>query len=217
MIDYINFDEDRINLINTLVSKGIKNEKVLEAIAKVERHQFVQQAFIKRAYQDIALPIGSNQTISQPYTVAFMTESLKVNEGSKILEIGTGSGYQAAILAEMGAKVYTIERIPELLLEAQKTLDRMKYKVASKIGDGTIGWAEFAPYDGIIITAAAPEVPKTLLEQLADGGKLVVPVGSLDAQDIHIVTRRGQKYYTDIKQGFRFVPLIGKEGWTFTK
>lgn len=217
MIDYINFDEDRINLINTLVSKGIKNEKVLEAIAKVERHQFVQQAFIKRAYQDIALPIGSNQTISQPYTVAFMTESLKVNEGSKILEIGTGSGYQAAILAEMGAKVYTIERIPELLLEAQKTLDRLKYKVASKIGDGTIGWAEFAPYDGIIITAAAPEVPKTLLEQLADGGKLVVPVGSLDAQDIHIVTRRGQKYYTDIKQGFRFVPLIGKEGWTFTK
>jgi protein-L-isoaspartate(D-aspartate) O-methyltransferase len=217
MIDYTNFDSDKANLVNGLILKGIKSEKVLEAIAKVDRHRFVQQAFIPRAYEDTALPIGSNQTISQPYTVAIMTECLRVKEGSKILEIGTGSGYQAAILAEMGAKVYSIERIPELLLEAQKTLEKLKYTVVCKIGDGSIGWSEYAPYDGIIITAAAPEAPKSLLDQLAEGGKLVVPIGTLDAQDIHIITKHGKNFYTDIKQGFRFVPLIGKEGWTFTK
>ena len=217
MIDYTNFDSDKANLINALVSKGIKSEKVLEAIAKVERHKFVQQAFVARAYEDTALPIGSNQTISQPYTVALMTQCLRVKEGSKILEIGTGSGYQAAILAELGAKVYSIERIPELLLEAQKTLEKLNYKVVCKVGDGTIGWSEFAPFDGIIITAAAPETPKSLLDQLADGGKLVIPVGTLDAQDIHIITKSGKNFYTEIKNGFRFVPLIGKEGWTFSK
>jgi len=217
MIDYTNYDSDKANLINTLVSKGINSEKVLEAIAKVDRHKFVQQAFVARAYEDTALPIGSNQTISQPYTVAIMTECLRVKEGSKILEIGTGSGYQAAILAEMGAKVYSIERIPELQMEARKNLEKLNYKVACKLGDGTIGWAEFAPYNGIIITAAAPETPKSLLEQLADGGRLVIPVGTLDTQDIHIITKRGNNFYTEVKNGFRFVPLIGKEGWTFAK
>lgn len=217
MIDYINFNEDKINLVNILVSKGIKDENVLKAIAAVDRHKFVQQAFISRAYEDTALPIGSNQTISQPYTVAIMTECLKLKPGSKILEIGTGSGYQAAILSEMGAKVYSIERIPELQIEAQKILDKLNYKVACKTGDGTIGWAEYSPFDGIIITAAAPEVPKTLLDQLADGGRLVAPIGSLDSQDIHIINKRGQHFFTDIKHGFRFVPLIGKEGWKFSQ
>jgi protein-L-isoaspartate(D-aspartate) O-methyltransferase len=215
MIDYTNFDSDKASLVDALIAKGIKNEKVLEAISKVKREKFVQQAFIPRAYEDTALPIGSNQTISQPYTVAIMTECLRIKEGSKILEIGTGSGYQAAILAELGARVYSIERIPELLLEAQKILEKEKYKVVCKIGDGSIGWPEYAPFDGIIITAAAPETPKSLLDQLAEGGKLIVPIGSLDAQDIHIITKRGQNYYTEIKNGFRFVPLIGKEGWTF--
>jgi len=217
MIEYYNFDEDRLNLVNNLIKKGIKDEKVLMAISKVPRHEFVQNAFISRAYEDTALPIGSNQTISQPYTVALMTESLNVKENSKILEIGTGSGYQAAILAEMGARVFSIERIPELLLQAQKILEKLNYKVTCKVGDGTIGWSEFAPYDGIIITAAAPEVPKSLLEQLADGGKLVAPIGSIEIQDLHIITKRGDKYFTDIKYGFRFVPLIGKEGWSNSK
>lgn len=207
------FEEDREDMILLLQQRGIADEKLLRAMQRVERHQFVLPTFLNRAYDDTALPIASGQTISQPYTVAFMTEKLQVGKDSKVLEVGTGSGYQAAILAEMGCRVFTIERHMELHLQARKLLEHLGYRVASRCGDGTVGWNEFAPYNGIIVTAAAPEVPQPLLDQLADGGRLVIPVGDLDVQSIRVVTRRGDKYESLDAQGFKFVPLIGKKGW----
>lgn len=182
-------------------------------MAKVPRHLFVPPPFTNRAYDDSALPIGMMQTISQPYTVAFMTQALGVKPGDKVLEVGTGSGYQAAILAEMGAHVFTIERHMELLTRARKVLEKLGYRVASKAGDGTLGWSEFAPYNGIIVTAAAPDVPDPLLKQLADGGRLVIPVGDWDVQNLLVVTRRGEEFDRKEVFGFKFVPLIGKMGW----
>jgi protein-L-isoaspartate(D-aspartate) O-methyltransferase len=143
-----------------------------------------------------------------------MTEKLCVGKDSKVLEIGTGSGYQAAVFAEMGCRVFTIERHMELHLQARKLLEKLNYRVAARCGDGTVGWKEFAPYDGIIVTAAAPEIPQPLLNQLADGGKLIVPVGSMDGQSLRIVTHVGEAFETTEVQGFKFVPLIGKEGWS---
>lgn len=207
------FEEERTDMIALLKQRGIKDELLLSAMKKVEREQFVLQAFINRAYDDSALPIASGQTISQPYTVAFQTELLHVGKDSKVLEIGTGSGYQAAILAEMGCRVFTIERHMELHLAARKLLEKLGYRVASRCADGTIGWNEYAPYDGIIVTAAAPNVPQPLLDQLADGGKLVIPVGGLEEQSIRVVTRTGNAFNSVDAFGFKFVPLIGKKGW----
>jgi protein-L-isoaspartate(D-aspartate) O-methyltransferase len=217
MIEYYNYTEQRNVLVDMIKSKGITDENVLKAVGTVPREKFVQQALLARAYEDSALPIGSGQTISQPFTVAFMTQCLRVKKDDKILEIGTGSGYQAAILHEMGAKVFSIERISELSLATQKLFDSLKLKIACKIGDGTVGWSEFAPYDGIIITAAAPEVPKTLLNQLNDKGRLVAPIGNLDIQEIYVVEKRGDNFITQKNFGFKFVPLIGKEGWSFNE
>ncbi|MCX7983669.1 MAG: protein-L-isoaspartate(D-aspartate) O-methyltransferase [Bacteroidetes bacterium] len=207
------FEHERQQLVELLRRKGIRDEQVLRAIGKVPRELFVHPAHVNRAYEDTALPISQGQTISQPYTVAFQTEKLQVGKDSKVLEIGTGSGYQAAILAEMGCRVFTIERHMELHLQARKLLEKLGYRVATLCGDGTIGWSEFAPYDGIIVTAAAPEVPKPLLDQLADGGRLVIPVGNLDTQAMQIITRKGSEYSVEEVLGFKFVPLIGKKGW----
>ncbi|RCK71630.1 MAG: Protein-L-isoaspartate O-methyltransferase [Ignavibacteriae bacterium] len=207
------FKSERKEMVELIRSRGVKDENLLKAMLKVPRHLFVNELFIGRAYEDSALPIGMSQTISQPYTVAVMTEALEVKKGSKILEIGTGSGYQAAILAEMGAKVYTIERYVELLNSARKNLEKLGYQVVSKCGDGTIGWSEFAPYDGIIVTAAAPDVPQPLLDQLADGGILVIPIGDIDTQNLHVIKKFKDKFDTRVIFGFRFVPLIGKMGW----
>ena len=200
-------------MIALLGERGIRDERVLEAMGRVDRKLFVQEPFVNRAYDDCALPIGHSQTISQPYTVAVMTEAIEVKPGSKVLEIGTGSGYQAAILAEMGARVFTIERHMSLLGEARRRLDRAGYEVASKCGDGTIGWNEFAPFDGILVSAGAPEVPEPLLGQLARNGLLVIPIGTMDIQNLHIVRRTGDRYHTREVIGFKFVPLIGKKGW----
>lgn len=208
------FENERKELVTILRQRGIADERVLGAIQKVERHQFVMPAFFNRAYDDTALPIANGQTISQPYTVAVMTEKLELKKNSKVLEIGTGSGYQAAVLAEMGCRVFTIERHMELHLQARKLLEKLQYRVAARCGDGTVGWKEYAPYDGIIVTAAAPEIPQPLLNQLADGGKLIVPVGTMDGQSLHVVTRAGDVFETTEVQGFKFVPLIGKEGWS---
>ncbi|MGF1669600.1 MAG: protein-L-isoaspartate(D-aspartate) O-methyltransferase, partial [Balneolaceae bacterium] len=172
------FISRRKRLVDSLRDKGIKDESVLQAINKVPRHLFVDTALENRAYEDNALPIGMNQTISQPYTVAAQTELLKVNKGDKILEIGTGSGYQAAILCEMGASVYSVERHRELYERAMDILKMLGYTVQLKLGDGTKGWSAYAPYDGIIVTAGAPVVPDDLIEQLSIGGRLVIPVGS---------------------------------------
>ncbi len=207
------FDDDRLEMIELLRSRGITNERLLRAMTTVERHRFVLDAFLNRSYDDTALPIAKSQTISQPYTVAFMTQELEPKEGAKVLEIGTGSGYQAAILAELGCRVFTIERHAELLLEARRILQELGYRVASKAGDGTVGWSEFAPYDGIIVTAAAPEIPEPLVDQLAEGGRLVIPVGDLDMQQLVVVTKSANGLKRREITGFKFVPLIGKKGW----
>jgi protein-L-isoaspartate(D-aspartate) O-methyltransferase len=207
------FNTQRQDMIDLLKDRGITNECLLRAMATVERHLFVPQAFLNRAYEDSALPIGSGQTISQPYTVAFMTQVLQVKKGDKILEVGTGSGYQAVILAEMGARVFTVERDLDLLAGARKMFDKLGYRIASKGGDGTVGWSEFAPFDAIIVTAGAPTVPQPLLDQLTDGGRLVIPVGDLDIQTLTVCTRNGEKFDQKEIEGFKFVPLIGKMGW----
>jgi protein-L-isoaspartate(D-aspartate) O-methyltransferase len=207
------FEQERVDMIALLKQRGIKDELLLDAMQRVEREQFVLPAFVTRAYDDTALPIAVGQTISQPYTVAFQTEKLQVGKDSKVLEIGTGSGYQAAILAEMGCRVFTIERLMDLHLQSRKLLEKLGYRIATRCGDGTVGWNEFAPYDGIIVTAAAPEVPQPLLDQLADGGRLVIPVGDLDTQSIRVVMRVGEKFESIDAHGFKFVPLIGKKGW----
>lgn len=207
------FEEERNEMVTLLREKGVNDARVLEAMSKVERHQFVLPPFLNRAYEDTALPIAKTQTISQPYTVAYMTQELRVGPDAKILEIGTGSGYQAAILAEMGCRVFTIERIMDLHLHSRNLLEKLGYRVATKCGDGTVGWSEFAPYDGIIVTAAAPDVPDALLRQLADGGHLVIPVGTMDIQSLRIVTKEGPQFHIREDKGFKFVPLIGKKGW----
>lgn len=208
------FETERNELINNLRKKGITDERVLEAMQKVERHRFVPEAVQHHAYKDIALPIGYGQTISQPYTVAIMTQALKVQPGNKILEIGTGSGYQAAILYEMGAKVFTIERNYELYNRALKIFDELNLKIAARCSDGTIGWEEFSPYDGVIVTAGSPSVPKALKKQLAVGGRLVIPVGDRQTQVLTILTKiSDEEFSVNEIPYFAFVPLVGKEGW----
>jgi protein-L-isoaspartate(D-aspartate) O-methyltransferase len=206
-------DHDRRALIGLLRTKGIKDENVLNAIASVPRHLFVEEVFRRRAYEDTALPIGCQQTISQPYTVAFMTQLLEVRRGDKVLEVGTGSGYQAAVLAAMGARVFTIERHFDLLQQARRRFDAMRLTVASMVGDGSVGWSQFAPYERIIVTAGAPDVPPSLLRQMAEGGILVIPVGDDSVQTMRRVVYRGGRHHVTDVHGFKFVPLIGKEGW----
>ncbi len=201
-------------MISLLETRGITDPNVLAAMTQVERHLFVEQPFVNRAYEDSALPIGHEQTISQPYTVAFMTQALACKPGKKILEVGTGSGYQAVVLATMGCRVFTIERHLGLLTAARKMFDKMNLRIASKGGDGTIGWSEFAPFDGIIVTAGAPDVPESLTEQLADGGRLVIPVGDREVQKVLVMRRSGDAFQTEETVGFKFVPLVGKNGWS---
>lgn len=206
-------DEEKKALIHTLRSKGIKDESLLDAFFKVPREKFVSEAFRKYAYDDNALPIEHHQTISQPFTVAYMTTELEVRKGDKILEVGTGSGYQAAILSELGADVYSVERIEKLANHAGKLLEKLGYTVHLKIGDGTLGWEENAPFDKIVVTAAAPSVPATLVKQLKVHGRMVVPVGSLETQRLFVVTKTNDGADYNIYESFKFVPLIGVEGW----
>lgn len=205
---------EREALVDLLSEKGINDIYVLKAIGEVEREKFIPETMKIHAYRDIALPIGQGQTISQPYTVAFMTQELKVKRNSKILEIGTGSGYQAAILYKMGAEVYTIERNLKLYHPTLKLFDDLGIRVRAKYGDGTLGWAEYAPFNGIIVTAGSPDVPEKLKEQLAIGGRMVIPVGSRISQKLYVVTKEAEnKFTTVVIPEFSFVPLIGKEGW----
>lgn len=207
------FETERNEMVEQLRERGITDTRILRAMAQVERHLFVPEPFTNKAYDDSALPIGKGQTISQPFTVAFMTQCLGVRRGEKVLEVGTGSGYQAAVLAALGVRVFTIERNPELLAGARRILDRLGFRVVSKGGDGSIGWPEFAPFSGIIVTAAAPDVPQPLLKQMDEGGKIVIPVGSRDIQALAVITRIGERYDRREVESFKFVPLIGKMGW----
>lgn len=207
------FELERKALVEALRVKGIRDERVLEAMMRVERHLFVDPMFLNRSYEDNALPIGSEQTISQPYTVAFMTQSLNIQKEMKVLEIGTGSGYQAAVLAAMGCRVFTIERHISLLDSARKTFEALHLSIASKGGDGTVGWSEQAPFDAIIVTAGAPQIPQTLVHQLKNEGRIAIPVGDRNSQQLIIGVKRNEKLISEIAEGFKFVPLIGKNGW----
>ena len=200
----------RQQLVNVLRNKGIKDEAVLNAIGKIPRHLFMDSSFLDHAYQDKAFPIAADQTISQPYTVAFQSELLQIKRGDKILEIGTGSGYQTAVLCELGAKVWSIERQNELFKKTSKFLPKLGYRAKKLVfGDGYVGLKEEAPFDGIIVTAGAPYVPKPLLSQLKIGGKLVIPVGD-DEQVMTMFIRKGPKEFDKEEFGdFRFVPLLG--------
>ncbi|MDE3059163.1 MAG: protein-L-isoaspartate(D-aspartate) O-methyltransferase [Bacteroidota bacterium] len=207
------FETERAEMIEVLKQKGIWDERVLAAMSSVERHFFVDAPFVNRAYEDSALPIGHEQTISQPYTVAFMTQALELKGNEKVLEVGTGSGYQAVVLATMGCRVFTIERRLPLVARARKMFDHFNLHIASKGGDGSVGWSEFAPFDAIIVTAGAPNIPQPLKEQLADGGKLVIPVGDRDIQKLSVVRRLGSQFTQQEISGFKFVPLVGKNAW----
>ena len=199
----------RKRLVDGLKIKGIRSEKVLEAIGKVPRHLFMESGFINFAYKDQAFPIGAGQTISQPYTVAFQTCLLNIRPNDKVLEIGTGSGYQAAVLVELGAKVFSIERQKELFLKTQKFLPTIGYKPALFFGDGYKGLPNFAPFDKILVTAGAPFIPEDLKMQLKIGGSLVVPVGDDKRQEMYEVIRESEKEFTTKKHGgFVFVPLL---------
>ncbi len=210
----LKFKRRRQKLVDNLRDKGIQDERVLEAFNRVPRHLFIDTALEDRAYNDSALPIGKDQTISQPYTVARQTELLEVMPGERVLEIGTGSGYQAAILCELGAEVYTIERHEELYERARTILRELGYDVHQKLGDGTLGWSAYAPYDAIVVTAGAPVVPEDLVEQLQINGRLVVPVGSAQKQEMRrIIKIREGEFEEESYHDFKFVPLIGKKGW----
>jgi len=203
----------RQKLVKKLVEKGIKNEAVLDAINKVPRHVFFENALIDHAYQDKAFPIGEGQTISQPFTVAFQTEQLEIKPGDKVLEIGTGSGYQACVLLEMGAKVYTIEYNRVLFERTRDFLPQLGYKPFFFYGDGSRGVPAKAPYNKIIVTAGAPVVPTALTDQLADNGILIIPVGGREKQTMVKIRKQNGELKKEELSTFAFVPLLGADGW----
>jgi len=199
---------------NQLASRNIADEGVLQAMGKIPRHLFISEALAGEAYNDHPVPIGEKQTISQPYIVALMTEALELQGKENTLEIGTGSGYQTAILAELSSRVYTIERIKSLLVGARKLLAQLGYSnILFKAFDGTLGWKEYAPFDAIMITAGAPSLPEPLIDQLADNGRMVIPVGDRYTQELIKVTKKGENLEQESLGGCRFVNLIGIHGW----
>ena len=208
-----NWNTLRAKMVNEqLRSRDIRSKSVLDAMREVPRHEFVPDEMKRMAYEDRPLPIGYNQTISQPYIVAFMTEQINPKAGMKVLEIGTGSGYQAAILAHLECEVYTIELVPELAKQAQQTLEKLNFtNVTVMAGNGYLGWPEHAPFDAIVVTAAPEEIPPKLIEQLADGGVMVLPVGPVNSlQYLKLVRKKGDKITTTTLMPVRFVPMIDR-------
>ncbi len=197
-----------------LVARGIKDSRVLQAMCKVPRHLFVESALAGRVYEDAPLPIGSKQTISQPYMVAIMTQSLELKGDEKVLEVGTGSGYQTAVLAELALNIFSIERIRSLASRARSLLDELRYyNVAIHVGDGTLGWSEHAPFDAILVTAGSPGVPQPLVDQLSVGGRLVIPLGDDQSQVLKRIRRTDSGFEEEELGDCRFVKLWGKYGW----
>lgn len=211
----IDFPKARLKMVEEqIISRGIKDPRVISAMKKVPRHLFVEEALQSQAYSDYPLPIGEKQTISQPYMVALMTEGLLLTGKEKVLEIGTGSGYQTAILAELCEKVFSIERIRSLAVKARKLLYELGYfNVEVRISDGTAGWVEESPFDGIIVTAGAPNIPEPLYSQLKIGGRLIIPIGDAFSQDLYRITKKEDGIVKENLGGCRFVKLIGKYGW----
>ncbi|WP_321505318.1 protein-L-isoaspartate(D-aspartate) O-methyltransferase [uncultured Methanoregula sp.] len=208
-------DDERTTMVeHQIVSRGIKNPRILSVMQEIPRHFFIPPPYDRAAYDDSPLPIGNGQTISQPYIVALMTELLDPGPDDNILEIGAGSGYQAAILGMLAKSVTTIERIPAVADLARANLAHLDIgNVNLIIADGTLGYAAGAPYNGILITAATPQIPDPLIDQLADGGRLVAPVGGRDVQELTRICRKGTRFFKSHHGGVRFVPLIGKHGW----
>lgn len=197
-----------------LIRRGIHDLRVIEAMGRVPRHEFVERGLAHQAYEDRPLNIGGKQTISQPYMVALMSEQLRVTGAEKILEIGTGSGYQTAILCELARAIYSMERLKDLSNRARKNLYRLGYmNFELRIGDGSLGWPDLGPFDGIIVTAASPEIPQTFRAQLADGGRLVIPVGGEEHQELILMERHGDEFEERSVTGCRFVKLYGEYGW----
>ncbi|MFH1102223.1 MAG: protein-L-isoaspartate(D-aspartate) O-methyltransferase [Pseudomonadota bacterium] len=213
--DLIKFDRLREEMVKKQIeARGVSEPKVLSAMRNVPRHLFVSEALWDQAYGDFPLPIGHDQTISQPYIVAEMTEALQLDKQDRVLEIGTGSGYQAAICAEIAFRVYTIERIHSLYINARRLFDQLKYhNIVTRYSDGTAGWREESPFDAIIVTAGAPEIPKPLISQLGIGGRMVIPVGDQYSQDLIKVVREEEGIRTVNLGGCRFVKLLGEHGW----
>jgi protein-L-isoaspartate(D-aspartate) O-methyltransferase len=215
MLEKREFALQRVEMIEKqLRRRGISDAAVLVAMMAVPRHEFVAEELRSHAYDDLPLPIGGGQTISQPYIVAAMTVALHLQPSDRVLEIGTGCGYQAAVLSRLAKEVFTVERRPELASAASATLARLAYSNAHvHCGDGTLGLAELAPFDAILVAAAAPAVPKPLLAQLAEGGRMILPVGDVEHQELQLIERRGDAYPTKMLEGCRFVPLVGYHGW----
>jgi len=213
-MDYTN---ERLDMVNDQIkARGIKDKRVLEAMVKVPRHLFVPEPYTKNAYEDTPLPIGLDQTISQPYIVAFMTEALMLKATDKVLEIGTGSGYQAAILAEICDSVYTIDIFKQLADRAEQTLNKLLYKnIRVKHGDGFQGWPEYAPFDAIIVTCAPSDIPRPLKEQLAEGGRMIIPVGDSGIQQLILLVRKNGRIMQESVLPVRFVPMIDEKGKSY--
>ncbi|PHR24672.1 MAG: protein-L-isoaspartate O-methyltransferase [Desulfotalea sp.] len=198
-----------------LLNRDIVDAKTIAAMSEVPRHLFVDDAMQGRAYGDHPLPIGAGQTISQPYIVATMTQALRLTGDEKVLEIGTGSGFQAAVLSRICCQVYTVERINSLLARARKTFDKLRYyNIRAKLDDGTMGWAGNGPYDAIIVTAGGPEVPQPLVDQLAEGGRLIIPVGDQQIQELQLVEKNEGQVKISCLSSVRFVDLVGEHGWS---
>ncbi len=209
------FRRMREKMVSTQIeARGIHDQRVLEVMRKVPRHLFIGEALRDQAYGDFPLPIGEGQTISQPYIVAEMTQALELSKDDRVLEIGTGSGYQTAILAELAYRIYTIERVRELFVRARKLLDELGYhNVVARCSDGTLGWRDESPFEAIIVTAGAPEVPEKLLEQLTSGGRLIIPVGNRFSQTLLKIRKDEDGIHKTDLGGCRFVKLIGEHGW----
>jgi protein-L-isoaspartate(D-aspartate) O-methyltransferase len=209
------FSYRREGMVEALRASGVRDERVLAAMSEVPRHLFVPEAYQAQAYsEDVSINIGEGQTISQPRIVALMTEAAAIGAEDRVLEIGTGSGYQAAVLARLARFVFTVERIPALARAAKDVIDRLGIEnVSVKVMDGSLGWRAQSPFDAILVTAAAPELPEPLIDQLSDGGRLVVPVGSLKTQVLWVAHRHGERTRVNQLKGACFVPLIGRFGW----
>ena len=215
MIEVKEWQHERERMVEEqIIARGVEDERVIDAMKKVPRHLFVDKTYYHQAYNDYPLSVGYGQTISQPYMVAAMTELLELKGDEKVLEIGSGSGYQTAILALLCAKVFTIERISDLTQKARSKLEQLGFQnIIFMVGDGSIGWSEYAPYNGIIVTAGAPDIPDALIEQLADNGRFVIPVGKEHFQILNLVRKHKGRIYRKEFFECTFVPLVGKKGW----